>query len=123
MNPLEMFIEVEDEDWEEFGMTGRFPPPPTKYGIFTPPEGAHRDFDPYKRTLKSLRDFEGFKLKVLYKALHNPRSYLYESRPRNLLADVDQLHAMGAIDVKGDRIVLRTEVPGPLELLARCATD
>lgn len=124
MNPLEMVIEIgEEEHGHGTGFIIKCPPLITKYGVFTPPEGSHRDFDPYKTTLFTLSYFDGRKLSDLFDEVNDPSSYLYESRPRNLIEDLNQLHVMGAIDVKGDRIVLRTRVPNPLELLARSATD
>ena len=98
-------------------------PAVTAYGVFNPPDGRESEFAELAGTLFSLYLSRGRTVRELCEELNDSKSYLYEFGPKNLMKDLNQLYLKGAIDLKGDRIVLRTEAPGPLELLARCATE
>ncbi len=122
MNPLDMTIDIDPipfEGCEDFETL----PPVTEFGVFNPPTGGMGQFKCLAGTLFSLYLGRGDTVRQLCEEFNNPKSYLFEYRPKSLLRDLEQLYVMGAIDLKGDRIVLRTQVPGPLELLARCATE
>ena len=95
----------------------------TKWGVFSPPlcKKQRKAFEFGREILWLLLEHEGQTLRSAYYSTTDPSSYTYEKRPRYFLHIVNRLHAMGAIDVRGDRIILRRELPSPLELLARCA--
>lgn len=110
MNPLKMVITAETEDPQQRTLCGIFNP-----ASLPSEESAKKFQQDYSWELWHLFDHRG---KTLGEACDSAEgSYRLE----RLMKTVEELFDIGAIEVIDGRIVLRRELPSPLEWLARCA--
>jgi hypothetical protein len=117
MNPLDMTIETETggEPLNDLHLT--------ICGVFVVdqlPIGARAAFKrEYSWELWHLMDYRGQTLRRACKEAEIRSAY--DQRFKSFMKTLNELFDVGAIAVKDDRIILRRELPSPLEWLARCA--